>query len=116
MCLARRVKGLHGGNYARIGSTNEEVRSLEMVATERKKSYALGVSTVVDVLVAQQRLLKARSDQSKARYDYIRELTNLRMRAGALTMQDIAEMDGWMQRSDPAPGARKPIITGARSD
>ncbi len=85
-------------NYARIGSTNEEVRSLEMVTTERKKSFALGVSTVVDVLVAQQRLLKARSDQSKARYDYIRELTNLRMRAGALTMQDIAEMDGCSAR------------------
>ena len=86
-------------NYARIGSTNEEVRSLDMVTEERKKSYALGASTVVDVLVAQQRLLRARSDQSKARYDYIRDLTNLRARAGTLSAQDIGEIDGWMQRS-----------------
>ena len=33
-----------------------------------------------------------------------------------LTMQDIAEMDGWMQRSNPVPDLRKPIITGARPD
>ena len=85
-----------GTNYARISSTNEEVRSLEMVIEERKKSYALGASTVVDVLVAQQRLFKARSDQSKARYDYIRDLTALRVRAGALSAKDIEEIDGWM--------------------
>ncbi len=44
-------------------------------------------------------VLKARSDQSKARYDYIRDLTNLRARAGTLSAQDIGEIDGWMQRS-----------------
>jgi outer membrane protein len=85
-------------NHARIDSTNEEVRSLEMVVAERRKSYTLGASTVVDVLIAQQRLLKARSDQSRARYDYIRDLTNLRARAGTLSTKDIEEVDGWMLR------------------
>lgn len=88
-------------NHARIASTNEEVRSLEMVVAERTKSYSLGASTVIDLLVAQQRLFKARSDQSKARYDYIRDLTTLRMRAGVLTMREIEEIDGWMSRAGP---------------
>lgn len=84
-------------NHARIDSTNEEVRSLEMVVEERKKSYSLGASTVIDVLVAQQRLYKAKSEQSKARYDYIRNLTTLRARAGTLARRDIEEVDTWMQ-------------------
>ena len=58
----------------------------------------LSVTTIADVMIALQRLYKARSDQSKARYDYIRDLTNLRVRAGALTNQDIEEIDGWMVR------------------
>lgn len=55
---------------------------------------------------AQRRLFKSCSDRSKARYDYIRDLTLLRTRAGSLNEQDIAEIDAWMERApreQPAP-------------
>lgn len=89
-------------NHARIGSTNQEVRALEKVVDAQQKSYELGVATVVDMLLARQRLFKARSDQSKARYDYIREFTTLRMYAGRLTDRDVEEIDSWMVKREPA--------------
>lgn len=92
-------------NHARIGSTDAEVRALEKVLEAQRRSYELGVSTVVDVLIAQRRLFKSRSDLSKARYDYIRDLTTLRSRAGTLSMRDIEEIDGWMAASGRAQSA-----------
>ncbi len=85
--------------YARIGSTNEEVRSLEKLVDAQQKSYALGVSTLIDVLIAQRRLFRSRSDQSRARYDFIRAHTSLRVLAGVLVPRDIEEIDGWMAGS-----------------
>ncbi len=89
-------------SYARIGSTNAEVQALERTLQAQQKSHEMGVSTVVDVLNAQRLLLKSRSEQSRARYDYIRGLTTLRVHAGALSQRDIEEMDGWMVRQGQA--------------
>lgn len=93
-------------NHARIGSTDEEVRALEKVLEAQRRGYELGVSTIVDVLIAQRRLFKSRSDRSKARYGYIRDLTTLRSRAGILSMGDIEEIDGWMATSGRAESPR----------
>ena len=88
-------------NHARVASAGEEVRALERVVDAQRKSYELGVSTIVDSLVAKRRLLRARYDQSKARYDFIREMTKLNMRAGVLTRSDVVEIDRWMEHSTP---------------
>jgi outer membrane protein len=89
-------------NQARIASTGDEVEALAKVVDAQQKSYELGVSTIVDVLIAQRRHFKSRSDRQKARYDYIRSFTLLRVRAGRLTDQDVAEIDGWMADRAPA--------------
>ena len=86
------------GSHARIDSTGAEVDALENVVAAQRSSFDLGVNTIVDVLIAQRRLFKSRSDQFKARYDYIRDITALRVRAGRLTDEDIEEMDRWMAR------------------
>ena len=86
-------------NHARIGSTSQEVNALEKVVDAQTKSYELGVSTIIDVLIAQRRHFQARSDRMKARYDYIRSFTLLRVRAGRLTDQDVEEIDSWMTGS-----------------
>lgn len=82
--------------HARIDSTNDEVRSLLKVLESQQKSYELGASTIVDVLIAQRALFKSRTEQYKARYDYIRALLDLRIRAGVLREEDIQELDGWL--------------------
>lgn len=82
--------------YARISSTNDEVRAVLKVLESQQKSYDLGASTIVDVLIAQRALFKSRTEQYKARYDYIRALIELRIRAGALREDDIQELDAWL--------------------
>jgi outer membrane protein len=88
---------------ARIASTANEVAALEKVLDAQQKSYQLGVSTIVDVLLAQRRLFRSRSDHAKARYDYLRDLTGLKIRAGSLALADVEEIDRLMLRPVPAP-------------
>ncbi len=83
-------------NRARIDSTNAEVDALTQTVRAQERGYELGVVTVIQVLDARRRLLRARSDQSKARYDYLRDLIALRIRAGALTEADVAEFNRWL--------------------
>jgi len=83
-------------SYARTRSTGEETRALEKVVEAQDKSYELRVTTILDVLVARRRLTKARSDESKARYDYVRDLSSLQAQVGALTRQHIEQIDAWM--------------------
>jgi outer membrane protein len=61
----------------------------------QERGYELGVVTVVLVLDARRRLLRARTDQSRARYNYLRDLIALRIRAGVLTEADVAEFNRW---------------------
>jgi outer membrane protein TolC len=63
------------------------------VLDAQQKSYARGISTVVDMLIAQRRLFRSRSDHSKARYEYLRSLTALRIHAGVLTFEHIDEIE-----------------------
>jgi len=86
---------------ARIGSTGEEVKALEKLVEAQQRSFEVGVTTVLDVLIARRRLIKSRSDHAKARYDYIRDFTVLRVQSGALNRMNIEEIDSWLARSRP---------------
>ncbi len=83
-------------NRARIDSTNGEVEALNYTVRAQERGYELGVVTVIQVLDARRRLLRSRVDQSKARYDYLRDLIGLRMRAGALSESDVIEFNRWL--------------------
>jgi outer membrane protein len=81
---------------ARIESTGQEVAARRKVSDAQQKSYELRVSTIVDLLESKKNLLKARFEQSKARYDYIRALVALRLWAGSLTQDDMQDLNGWL--------------------
>ena len=82
-------------NHARISSTNAEVLALEQTVKAQEIGLDLGVSRITDLLDARRRLLKARVDQAKARYDYLRDIVALRIRTGDVTETDVALWDGW---------------------
>jgi len=83
-------------NRARIDSTNGEVEALNYTVRAQERGYELGVVTVIQVLDARRRLLRSRVDQAKARYDYLRDLIGLRMRAGSLAESDVIEFNRWL--------------------
>lgn len=82
-------------NHARIGSTAAEVLALEQTAQAQEKGLELGASRITDLLDARRRLFKARADQSKARYDFLRDVVALKIRSGDVTDADVAAWDRW---------------------
>ncbi len=82
-------------NRARIDSTDAEVNALAETVRAQQRGYELGVVTVIQVLDARRRWLRSRVDQAKARYDYLRDLIGLKLRAG-LNEQDVAEFNRWL--------------------
>ncbi len=82
-------------NRARIDASDAQVDALVQTVKAQERGYELGVVTVVQVLDARRRLLRARSDQSRARYNYLRDLIALRIRGGVLSETDVAEFNRW---------------------
>lgn len=92
-------------SHSRIASTRREVESLEKAADAQTKMYERGLTTVIDLLDVRQRLVKSRSAQSKARYDYLRDLTSLRIRAGRFGSDDIEQLNRWLLEPSAVPAA-----------
>jgi outer membrane protein len=87
-------------NHARIDSTLLEVGAMEQTVLAQERGVELGASRVIDLLDARRRLIKARGDHAKARYDFVRDVVNLKASSGELTLAAIAVWDRWF---DAAP-------------
>ena len=83
-------------NRARIDSTDQQVFAMEQSVAAQERGYELGAVTVVSVLDTRRRLLRARAEQAMARYDFLRDLILLRMRAGKLKRADVEEFNQWL--------------------
>jgi len=90
-------------NHRRMESTNQEVRFRESAVTAQQRGYELGVTTIADALEAKRRLFKSRTQQAKARYDYIRSLVALRLQVGSIAQTDVEEINGWMAAASAPP-------------
>jgi outer membrane protein len=82
-----------------------QVRALEAALVSSQSSLdstrlgqEVGVRTQVDVLNAQQQLSQTRRDLAQAKYNYILALLRLKSAAGALTEQDVNQVNGWLDR------------------
>lgn len=100
--LIRQVRSdyLHAAaSRARIASTQSEAAAQQKVVDAQEMGYRLGATTIVDLLDARRRLLKARAEQSAATYDLVRNITALRVRAGLLDEGAMAEISNWFSRA-----------------
>ena len=80
---------------SRIDSTRKELGFREKAKVAQQRGYEVGTSNVVDVLEAHRRMLKASTEFSKARYDFIRSLISLRLNAGSLADLDLEQISPW---------------------
>lgn len=81
--------------HSRIDSSRKEVEFREKVKDGQQKGYELGAATIIDVLDAQRRLLEARAEFQKAKYDFVRSLIRLRLNSGSLADLDLEAINGW---------------------
>lgn len=86
-------------NRARIDTTDAVTEALNQTVKAHERGFELGVVTIMQVLDARKRLLRAQAEQSRARFDYLRDLIALRIRAGALTEADVADFNRWFAPS-----------------
>ena len=84
----------HSGHH-KIESTRKEMSFREKAKLAQATSYQIGASTIVDVLDSHRKLLKARADYHKARYDFIRSLIRLRLNSGSLADLDLEAVSAW---------------------
>ena len=82
-----------------------QVKALEAALVSSQSSLdstrlgqEVGVRTQIDVLNAQQQLSQTRRDLAQAKYNYVLALLRLRFAAGQLTEQDVASVNGWLDR------------------
>ncbi|WP_458504677.1 TolC family protein [Methylomagnum sp.] len=82
--------------WARVDSTGREVEAREKARAAQERSYQLGTATIVALLEAKKNLLKARFEQARARYDYVRALVALRLWTGSLSQKDVEDINSWL--------------------
>ena len=103
---ARRTAGLTAQQtFLGVASGIAQVKALEAAVASSQSSLdstrlgqQVGVRTQVDVLNAQQLLSQTRRDLAQAKYNYILSLLRLKSAAGQLTEQDLALVNGWLDR------------------
>jgi len=88
-----------------VASGVSQVKALEAALVSSQSSLdstrlgqEVGVRTLIDVLNAQQQLSQTRRDLAQAKYNYILSLLRLKAAAGQLTEQDVALVNGWLDR------------------
>lgn len=90
-------------DHALIDATTQAVLAQERTRDAQVRAHELGVTTIVDVLDAERRLFKARSDQSAACNEFIYSMVSLRLLSGRLSETDIEQINGLLG-GNPAIG------------
>jgi outer membrane protein TolC len=80
-------------SFERVGATLEARQFAEAALSAEERKLANGKSTSFIVLQLQQRLTSARFDELRARADYSKALSNLRLREGSTLMHHQIETD-----------------------
>jgi outer membrane protein, protease secretion system len=73
------------------------VRSTEQLLVSTRRSFEAGARTRIDILNAEQQAGQARRDLSQARLVYMLSRVRLKALAGGLKVDNIDEMNGWLQ-------------------
>ena len=92
---------------SRIESSRKEADFRDKAKIAQQTSYEVGATTIVNVLDAHRRLLKATTDYKKSKYDFIRSLIRLRLNAGSLADLDLEAISQWFAPEKLAPEPHK---------
>jgi outer membrane protein len=78
---------------ARVQSLRQAVESAKTALQATEAGYEVGTRTSVDVLEARRRLFDAQTNYARSRYDYLLNVLRLRLAAGTLDDQGIADIN-----------------------
>ena len=81
---------------SQIKALQQAVLSSEVALEATRAGFEVGTRTAVDVVLAERATFQAKRDLSRARYDYIINSLNLKQAAGNLTVDDVEDVNKWL--------------------
>ena len=82
---------------SRVQALRQAVQSSETALQATEAGFEVGTRTTVDVLVSQNTLSRAQTNFARSRYDYILNVLRLKQAAGSLSVDDIDEVNDWLE-------------------
>jgi outer membrane protein len=84
---------------AQIKALRKSVGSSQRALEATQAGYEVGTRNLVDVLIAERTFFQSRRNLLNARYDYIINLLSLKRSAGTLNIDDLTELNLWLDSS-----------------
>ena len=84
-------------DVARVSARLRGIESSQSALDATQTGYEVGTRNIVDVLLAQQRLYLSQFQYASARYQYIKDTFQLKQLVGALSPEDIYDLNGFVQ-------------------
>jgi outer membrane protein len=82
---------------SRVEALEQAVKSSQTALEATEAGFEVGTRTIVDVLNSQFQLYSAITNFYQARYDYLMNVLRLKQAAGNLRIQDLEEIDQWLE-------------------
>ena len=99
---------------SRVQALEQAVASSRTALQATQAGFDVGTRTIVDVLNSQFSLYAAITNYYRSRYDYILNALRLKQAAGTLQVQDLEEIDRWLeQRQTPEEQFAEEASAGA---
>jgi outer membrane protein len=101
----RTARDAYLGVMSEISRVEALKQALESSRTSLKATeagYDVGTRTAIDVLAARQQLVRAYTNYSRSRYDYMLNVLRLKQSAGLLDRKALEEVNSWLEAAPPA--------------
>lgn len=82
---------------ARVKALKQAHASSQTALEATEAGFEVGTRTTVDVLDSRRQLFIAETAYLRSRYDYIVNVLRLKLAAGTLNIDDLAEVNSWLQ-------------------
>jgi outer membrane protein len=113
----RTARDAYLGVMSEISRVQALQQALESSRTSLKATeagYDVGTRTAIDVLAARQALVRAYTDFSRSRYDYMLNVLRLKQAAGLLDRKALEEVNTWLEAAPATPAAPEVVAPPAQ--
>ena len=84
-------------DISRVKALKQATVSTQSAVEATEAGFEVGTRTIVDVLVSQRELFRAKRDYAQTRYDYLLNTLRLKQAAGTLSPEDLTNINQWIQ-------------------
>ena len=82
---------------ATVKALQQSVKSSATALQAIEAGYEVGTRTTVDVLDARRRLYSSQKNLAISKYDYLKNILQLKQAAGTLTQSDLEQINNWLK-------------------